>query len=116
MSAIETGLRFLKFQGSVILGGYYQRITIDYSQPFQKELSFIAAKQWAKGDLERVRELIAKHKLNAERIFTHQHRVEEKITDAYQQAFTDPDCLKMILLWKTGTEQEGTTSPVTAKP
>ncbi len=106
MSAIETGLRFLKFHGKVIFGGYYQRINIDYSQAFQKELSFIAARQWAKGDLERVRELIAQHKLNAERIFTHQHTVEDDITDAYLQAFTDPDCLKMILLWKTGTQQD----------
>lgn len=106
MSAIDTGLRFLKFHGTVIFGGYYQRINIDYSQAFQKELSFIAAKQWAKGDLERVRELISLRKLNAERIFTHQHTVEEDITDAYQKAFTDPDCLKMILLWKTGTQQD----------
>ncbi len=101
MSAIDTGLRFLKFHGTVIFGGYYQRINIDYSQAFQKELSFIAARQWAKGDLDRVKELIAQHQLNAERIFTHQHTVEKDITEAYVQAFTDPDCLKMILLWKT---------------
>ena len=116
MSAIDTGLRFLKFQGTVIFGGYYQRINIDYSQAFQKELSFIAAKQWAKGDLERVRELIAQHKLNAERIFTHQHTVERDITEAYVQAFTDPDCLKMILLWKTGIAENGAQPPVTEQP
>ena len=105
MSAIDTGLRFLKFHGVVLLGGYYQRINIDYSQAFQKELSFIAAKQWAKGDLERVRELLAQHKLNAERIFTHKHTVEDDISSAYLQAFNDPDCLKMILLWKTYSKQ-----------
>jgi bacteriochlorophyllide a dehydrogenase len=106
MSAIDTGLRFLKFQGVVIFGGYYQRVNIDYSQAFQKELSFIAAKQWAKGDLERVRELIAQRQLNAGRIFTHQHTVEDDITEVYIQAFSDPDCLKMILIWKTGAEQD----------
>ena len=106
MSAIDTGLRFLKFHGVVLFGGYYQRINIDYSQAFQKELSFIAAKQWAKGDLERVRELIAQKKLNAERIFTHQHTVEDDISSAYLQAFNDPDCLKMILLWKTNSKQD----------
>ncbi|MEI6846915.1 MAG: chlorophyll synthesis pathway protein BchC [Chlorobiaceae bacterium] len=105
MSAIDTGLRFLKFQGKVIFGGYYQRMNIDYSQAFQKELSFSAAKQWAKGDLERVRKLIAEQQLNAERIFTHQHTVENEITEAYIQAFNDQDCLKMILLWKTNTKQ-----------
>jgi 3-hydroxyethyl bacteriochlorophyllide a dehydrogenase len=114
MSAIDTGLRFLKFQGLVIFGGYYQRVNIDYSQAFQKELSFIAAKQWAKGDLERVRELIAQRKLNAGRIFTHQHTVEDDITEAYIQAFSDPDCLKMILIWKTGAEQDDNACSSTA--
>ena len=110
MSAIDTGLRFLKFHGVVLLGGYYQRINIDYSQAFQKELSFIAAKQWAKGDLERVRELIAQHKLKAERIFTHRHTIEEDISSAYLQAFNDPECLKMILVWKTDIQKNDTVS------
>ena len=116
MSAIDTGLRFLKFHGVVVFGGYYQKINIDYSQAFQKELSFMAAKQWAKGDLERVRELIGEGKLKAQRIFTHQHTVEDDISEAYLQAFSDPDCLKMILLWKTGTQQENTSKcPVTGE-
>lgn len=100
MGAIDTGLRFLKFHGLVLFGGYYQRMNIDYSQAFQKELSFIAAKQWAHGDLERVRNLIAGKMLKAEKIFTHRHVVDESITSAYMQAFNDPDCLKMILYWK----------------
>jgi len=106
MSAIDTGLRFLKFHGMVIFGGYYQRINIDYSQAFQKELSFIAARQWAQGDLERVRDLIAVKKLNAEKIFTHQCQVDENITSIYMQAFSDPDCLKMILHWKPEAEEQ----------
>ncbi|MBF0585540.1 chlorophyll synthesis pathway protein BchC [Prosthecochloris sp. N3] len=100
MNAIETGLRFLKFHGKVIFGGYYQRMNIDYSQAFEKELSFIAAKQWAKGDLVRVRELIRQGSLHADRIFTHSHAVDNNLEEAYQQAFSDPDCLKMILNWK----------------
>ncbi|ASQ90134.1 chlorophyll synthesis pathway protein BchC [Prosthecochloris sp. GSB1] len=99
MNAIETGLRFLKFHGKVIFGGYYQRMNIDYSQAFDKELSFIAAKQWAKGDLLRVRELIRKGNLRAEKIFTHSHAVNGDLSEAYHQAFNDPNCLKMILNW-----------------
>jgi 3-hydroxyethyl bacteriochlorophyllide a dehydrogenase len=106
MSAIDTGLRFLKFHGVVIFGGYYQRMNIDYSQAFQKELSFIAARQWAHGDLERVRDIISAKKLNAERIFTHQCEVDENITSIYMQAFSDPDCLKMILHWKPETKEQ----------
>jgi bacteriochlorophyllide a dehydrogenase len=104
MSAIETGLRFVKFHGKVIFGGYYQRMNIDYSQAFNKELSFIAARQWAKGDLRRVRELIAAGKINAEKIFTHQCTVDDNLMEAYMQAFSDSDCLKMIIHWKQGDE------------
>lgn len=100
MGAIETGLRFLKFHGKVVFGGYYQRINIDYSQAFDKELSFIAARQWAKGDLQRVRQLIADGKLNAEKIFTHRCTPDDNLKAAYDQAFGDPECLKMIIHWK----------------
>jgi bacteriochlorophyllide a dehydrogenase len=99
MSAIETGLRFVRFHGTVVFGGYYQRINIDYSQAFDKELSFIAARQWAKGDLQRVRQLIAEGKLNAEKIFTHDCTIDNDLMAAYEKAFSDPDCLKMIIHW-----------------
>lgn len=104
MSAIDTELRFVKFHGEVIFGGYYQRINIDYSQAFNKELSFIAARQWAKGDLHRVRNLIANGKINAEKIFTHQCTLDDNLMEAYMQAFNDPDCLKMIIRWQDGLE------------
>jgi len=106
MSAIDTGLRFVKFHGKVIFGGYYQRINIDYSQAFNKELSFIAARQWAKGDLRRVRDLIANGKINAEKIFTHQCTLDDNLMEAYMQAFDDPDCLKMIIHWQDGSKAE----------
>ena len=106
MSAIETGLRFLKFHGKVIFGGYYQRMNIDYSQAFDKELSFIAARQWAKGDLLRVKELIRENRLQAKKIFTHSHPVGSDLTEAYHQAFNNPDCLKMVLNWKEPRQKE----------
>ncbi len=104
MSAIETGLRFVRFHGTVVFGGYYQRINIDYSQAFDKELSFIAARQWAKGDLPRVRNLIAGNKLKAAKIFTHRCTVDDDLMAAYDRAFNDPDCLKMIIHWKPEAE------------
>ena len=115
MGAIETGLRFLKFHGVVIFGGYYQRMNIDYSQAFEKELSFIATRQWAKGDLQRVKELIATKKLNASKIFTHQCTPDNDLMDAYTQAFSDTDCLKMIINWKSEAEMNEAECFVTGK-
>lgn len=116
MNAIDTGLRFLKFHGTVIFGGYYQRINIDYSQAFNKELHFIAAKQWAKGDLQRVRTLLAEHKLDAERIFTHRKAINDDLASTYMQAFNDPDCLKMMLTWKSATGTTATTGNTPGQP
>jgi 3-hydroxyethyl bacteriochlorophyllide a dehydrogenase len=115
MSAIETGLRFVKFHGKVIFGGYYQRMNIDYSQAFDKELTFIAARQWAKGDLQRVRELIAARKLNAAKIFTHLCTVDDDLMGAYSQAFGDPDCMKMVIHWKSADSQNEADCSVTGK-
>jgi 3-hydroxyethyl bacteriochlorophyllide a dehydrogenase len=64
MKAIEQSFTHLAMNGKVVLAGFYQRIDLPYHMAFMKELSFIAAKQWRLGDLERVRDLIAREKIN----------------------------------------------------
>jgi 3-hydroxyethyl bacteriochlorophyllide a dehydrogenase len=100
MKAIEQSLAHLTMNAKVVLAGFYQRIDLPYHMAFMKELTFIAAKQWRLGDLERVRDLIARDKINVKKIFTHQSSAFNGIQDAYQTAFNDPTCLKMVLNWK----------------
>lgn len=100
MKAIEQSFTHLAMNGKVVLAGFYQRIDLPYHMAFMKELSFIAAKQWRLGDLERVRDLIAREKINAKKIFTHHSSAFNGIQEAYQTAFNDPSCLKMVLSWK----------------
>ncbi len=100
MKAIEQSFAYLAMNAKVVLAGFYQRIDLPYHMAFMKELSFIAAKQWRLGDLERVRDLIAREKINVKKIFTHQSSAFNGIQDAYQTAFNDPSCLKMVLNWK----------------
>lgn len=100
MKAIEQSFAHLAMNGKVILAGFYQRIDLPYHVAFMKELTFVAAKQWRLGDLERVRDLIAREKINAKKIFTHRSSAYNGVHEAYQTAFNDASCLKMVLEWK----------------
>ncbi len=100
MQAIEQSLAHLTMNAKVVLAGFYQRLDLPYHMAFMKELTFIAAKQWRLGDLERVRDLIAREKINVKKIFTHRSSAFNGLHDAYQTAFNDPTCLKMVLSWK----------------
>jgi 3-hydroxyethyl bacteriochlorophyllide a dehydrogenase len=100
MKAIEQSFAHLAMNAKVVLAGFYQRIDLPYHIAFMKELSFVAAKQWRLGDLERTRDLIAREKINVKKIFTHHSSAFNGIQDAYQTAFYDARCLKMVLNWK----------------
>ncbi|MBC8042979.1 MAG: chlorophyll synthesis pathway protein BchC [Rhizobacter sp.] len=99
MQAVDESLNFLMMRGAVVLAGYYERIDLSYAQAFMKEIKFHVAKQWALGDLERVRELMRTKALDFKKIFTHEKALDET-EQAYRTAFENPDCLKMILSWQ----------------
>ncbi|NTW49106.1 MAG: chlorophyll synthesis pathway protein BchC [Chlorobiales bacterium] len=100
MKAVEENLRYLKMHGSVVFAGFYERIDLAYEQIFMKELSLICAKQWALGDLDRVRDMMQDSLIDFKKIFTHFDSAFGNIAEAYHTAFTNPDCLKMILSWQ----------------
>ncbi len=100
MKAIEHALKFLKMHGSVVFGGFYERVNLAYEQIFMKELKLICAKQWAMGDLDRVRDFMAKELINFKNIFTHHASAWNNTSSHYETAFSDPSCLKMILSWE----------------
>lgn len=100
MKAIEENLRFLKMHGEVVFGGYYERVDLAYAQIFMKELKLICAKQWALGDLDRVRDMMGSSLIDFKRIFTHYEAIHGDIPKAYETAFSNPNCLKMIFNWQ----------------
>jgi bacteriochlorophyllide a dehydrogenase len=99
MKAIEESLNVVSMNAVVVMAGFYQRLDLAYHTAFMKELTFISAKQWQLGDLERVRDLITRGKLNVKKIFTHHQSAWSGTADAYHTAFTDLSCLKMVLNW-----------------
>lgn len=86
--------------GKLTLAGFYSaRMSFAFPAAFMKEISLILAAEWAPLDLAAVRDLIDAGRLSLDGLVTHQATPADA-ADAYTTAFTDPDCLKMVLNWR----------------
>ncbi|SFO95619.1 chlorophyll synthesis pathway protein BchC [Tranquillimonas alkanivorans] len=86
--------------GEVVLSGFYpQAISFAFPTAFLKEARLRVAAEWAPEDLRAVRDLVERGALSLAGLVSHR-RPAGQAEEAYRTAFTDPDCLKMILDWK----------------
>ncbi len=99
MDAIAPRLMSLKQGGRVVLLGYYERIDLPYMPAFLRELTFAVSKEWAAGDLARARDAIASGLIDVSGLITHRSPADEA-PRAFDLAFNDPACLKMVLVWE----------------
>lgn len=85
--------------GEIVLAGFYAApITFAFPPAFMKEAKFRVAAEWTPGDLQATRALIDAGALSLSGLITHTGPASEAGA-AYEAAFTDPTCLKMILDW-----------------
>ena len=85
--------------GEITLAGFYpSRIDFAFAPAFQAEASLRIAAEWQPQDMTGTRALVECHRLELGGLITNSRPASEA-EDAYPQAFTDPDCLKMILDW-----------------
>lgn len=86
--------------GEIVLAGFYsQPISFAFPPAFMKEARFRVAAEWTRDDLAATRALVEGGSLSLDGLISHTSDAADAPA-AYQQAFTDPDCLKMILNWK----------------
>ena len=86
--------------GEVGLAGFYKEdLRFAYAPAFMREARIRIAAQWSPGDLVAVTDLVQKGKLDLEGLITHTE-TPENAQAAYTTAFTDPNCLKMVLAWR----------------
>ena len=86
--------------GEVVLAGFYtEPVAFAFPPAFMKEARIRIASEWAPEDLTATRALIESGALSLAGLITH-IRPATRAADAYQTAFTDAGCLKMILDWK----------------
>lgn len=98
---LDTMISRLKPGGEVILAGFYhERLSFDFAPAFMREASIRTAAEWQPADLQRVRDLLDSGALRVDDLLTHKVPAVEA-AQAYTQAFNDPECLKMILDWRS---------------
>jgi 3-hydroxyethyl bacteriochlorophyllide a dehydrogenase len=85
--------------GEIVLAGFYDKLTFSFAPAFMREARLRIAAQFLPRDLEAVMALIKSGRLSLDGLVTHQASPRDAAS-AYQTAFTDPSCLKMVLDWR----------------
>jgi 3-hydroxyethyl bacteriochlorophyllide a dehydrogenase len=84
--------------GEIVLAGFYDRLSFAFPPAFMREARLRIAAEFTPADIAATTALIAAGALRFDGLISHV-RPAAQAADAYPQAFTDPDCLKMVLDW-----------------
>ncbi|EKX56387.1 chlorophyll synthesis pathway protein BchC [Cereibacter johrii] len=86
--------------GEIVLAGFYtEPVAFTFVPAFMKEARLRIAAEWQPEDMVATRALIESGALSLANLITHTRPASEA-AEAYATAFSDPDCLKMILDWR----------------
>ena len=97
---LDTLIARLTPRGEVILAGFYsERLSFAFPTAFMREATIKIAAEWKPDDLTAVCGLIEAGRLELDGLITHRESAA-RASEAYQTAFNDPACLKMILDWR----------------
>ncbi|MES2978321.1 MAG: chlorophyll synthesis pathway protein BchC [Pseudomonadota bacterium] len=90
----------LKSGGEVVLAGFYkQPLSFAYPPAFMREARIRVAAEWKREDLLAVADLVRSGRLSLDGLITHTQGLGQA-REAYEVAFSDPECLKMVLDWR----------------
>ena len=97
---IDQAVKHLSKGATVLLAGFYAApIEFDFPAAFMREIDIRISAEWQPDDMQTALELVSVGDLSLSGIITHDHPYDSAET-AYQQAFSDPRCLKMVLDWR----------------
>ena len=97
---LDTLIGKLSPGGEIVLAGFYSEpLSFAFPPAFMREARLRVAAEWKDHDLTAVRDLIESGALSLNGLITHREPATAA-GNAYRTAFTDPDCLKMILDWR----------------
>jgi len=83
-----------------LLAGFYAApITFNFPAAFMREIDVRISAEWLPEDMQAAMDLVSGGDLSLNGIITHDQPYDSAET-AYQQAFSDPRCLKMVLDWR----------------
>jgi 3-hydroxyethyl bacteriochlorophyllide a dehydrogenase len=99
-SILNTLITRLAPGGEVVLAGFYkQELSFAFAPAFMREATLRIAAQWKKHDLQAVTALVESGALSLEGLITHTSD-PGRAREAYEVAFGDPQCLKMMIAWQ----------------
>ena len=99
-SILEALLPCLSKGGWIVLAGFYHKpIQFDFPVAFMAEATLRIAAEWQPADLEFARSLLTENRIEVLDLITHEYTAQNA-APAYDKAFSDPHCLKMILDWR----------------
>jgi len=86
--------------GEAVLAGFYKdTLGFSFAPAFMREARIRIAAQWKPFDLHAVAALVAAGRLSLDGLIT--HTVDpSRAPEAYETAFGDPHCLKMLIDWR----------------
>lgn len=100
-SLLDSLIARLRKGGEIVLAGFYSEpLSFVFPPAFMREARIRIAAEWRPDDLASVNRLIAGGDLDVSNLITHRLSADQA-EQAYQTAFADPDCLKMILDWRS---------------
>jgi 3-hydroxyethyl bacteriochlorophyllide a dehydrogenase len=83
----------------VVLAGFYDSLTFNFVPAFLREARLRVAAEWRAEDLQRVVDMTNAGTLRLDGIITHRSDAADAC-QAYPVAFSDPECVKMVLDWR----------------
>jgi bacteriochlorophyllide a dehydrogenase len=98
---LDLCISHLARRGEIVLAGFYaESLHFVFPPAFMREATIRIAAQWDPQDLTAVLALVADGKLSLDGLLTHRSPAADAAT-AYETAFQNAECLKMVLDWRT---------------
>lgn len=86
--------------GEIVLAGFYEQpLSFSYAPAFTREARIRIAAEWQPADLDATLSLISANALRLDGLISHTRSATDA-AHAYPAAFSDPECLKMVLDWR----------------
>ena len=98
-SILDTLVMRMARGGELVLAGFYDTIQFSFPMAFIKEIRVRIAAEWAEKDLVELTELANTGTLSLDGLITHRLPCTDA-AQAYDTAFGDPGCVKMVLDWR----------------
>jgi 3-hydroxyethyl bacteriochlorophyllide a dehydrogenase len=97
---LNTVLPHLEKGGEIVLAGFYAKpLSFAYPPAFMREARIRVSAEWTRDDLVATRDLVEAGIVSLEGLITHRAKASQAEA-AYETAFSDPTCLKMVLDWE----------------